>query len=762
MARNKAAVYDSRGNNPDWIEFYNSNATAFAMGGMGLSTDPGNPVLWIFPPGVSVPAGGFLIVWCDPSSPVSTNATGNLNAGFSLAGGGAGIYLFNTNQQSVDSVVYGPQIVDQSVGLLSGAWSLLSLPTPGAVNAPAAALGNPANLKINEWMAAPASGNDWFELYNADLLPVSLAGLYFTDDPSIAGATNTLVPPLSFVTGQAWVQYMADNSAAAADHVRFSLNRDGESIRVYSPALSLIDSVEFGSQSTGVSQGRLPDGASAISPFPQSPTPEASNFLPLQNVIVNEVLTHTDPPLEDAIELFNVSSNTVAIGGWFISNSEANFKKYRVPDGTLVPAAGFKVFYEYQFNGSNSAPFTFNSAHGDSAFLSEADASGNLTGYRSQVSFGAAQRGVSFGRVVTSAGVDFVSLASRTFGADNPGTVQQFRTGAGLPNSVPKTGPVLLNELMYHPVTGAGTNLVENTDEEYLELFNMTSNTVPLYDPLAITNHWKIGGGVDYTFPPGVTISPGACALVVGFDPVTNPTALTNFQAKYHPGASVPIYGPWSGHLLNAGDSIQLLQPDTPQVAPHPDAGFVPYVVVENPFYDNGLPWPAAANGTGQSLQRKGLGSYANEPLNWAACSPNPGLRNCYNDTDGDGLPDDWELAHALNPLSALGDDGASGDPDHDGASNIQEFLAGTDPRNASSVFRITSVTRIPAGAAVQFPCVAGRVYTLQVVSTLPGGSWQKVVDVGPFATNTIATVNDVFNASQTPRFYRLLTPLSP
>jgi hypothetical protein len=51
------------------------------------------------------------------------------------------------------------------------------------------------------------------------------------------------------------------------------------------------------------------------------------------------------------------------------------------------------------------------------------------------------------------------------------------------------------------------------------------------------------------------------------------------------------------------------------------------------------------------------------------------------SDTDHDGLPDAWESEFRLSPYSAAGDDGASGDPDGDGVSNLDEFRAGTNPR---------------------------------------------------------------------------------
>ena len=90
------------------------------------------------------------------------------------------------------------------------------------------------------------------------------SGLVFTDDLSLAGQGSSRAAPLSFIGPQGFAQWIADGQPGGPrNHVSFSFDAQGDALRLYSTNgtnFILIDSVTFGAQQRGVSQGRLPDG----------------------------------------------------------------------------------------------------------------------------------------------------------------------------------------------------------------------------------------------------------------------------------------------------------------------------------------------------------------------------------------------------------------------------------------------------------------------------------------------------------------------
>ncbi|MGV3532787.1 MAG: lamin tail domain-containing protein, partial [Chthoniobacteraceae bacterium] len=275
MANNHGAVVDSAGDWPDWIELHNAGGADFDMSGMTLRVNSRLSSAWTFPAGSIVPAGGYLRLWCDDRSPLST-----ANIGQALADEGGGVWLYNTAGQQVDAVVYGHQAVNLSIGKTAGVWRLLATPTPSAANSAAATLGNTNELRINEWMPAPGEGNDWVELHNPGALPVEMSGMYLTDTPSLAGRTNTQIIALSFIAAKGYAVFEASGDAATgAGHASFRLSDEGESIRLYTSALTLVDGVDFGTTPADVSRGRYPNGEGGQQSFSGTASRGAENYL---------------------------------------------------------------------------------------------------------------------------------------------------------------------------------------------------------------------------------------------------------------------------------------------------------------------------------------------------------------------------------------------------------------------------------------------------------------------------------------------------
>ena len=124
-------------------------------------------------------------------------------------------------------------------------------------------------------------------------------------------------------------------------------------------------------------------------------------------------------------------------------------------------------------------------------------------------------------------------------------------------------------------------------------------------------------------------------------------------------------------------------------------------------------------------------------------------------DTDGDGLPDEYESEHGLNPATS---NGAEMDSDGDGVPDIQEYHMGTHPLDAESA-AFSRINRAANGHyRVTFPTVTGRRYTVESQSTL--GSGNNWTPLGPevLGTGLEMTVEDTLQPYPAKRFYRIRT----
>ena len=475
-------------------------------------------------------------------------------------------------------------------------------------------------------------GEEYVELKNIGATSISLNLCQFTDgiaftfpDMTLAAGQHVLV-----VENQAAfiAKYGAGHNIAGEFNIGSTLNNSGEEIVLKDAAGREIHDFDYNdwyptTDGRGASLCIINPANTNLTLWDQKTAWQASsanggspcavnptNVVANGSIVINEILAHTDAAGGDWIELHNTTGAAVNIGDWFLSDSSDDLKKYQIATGTSIAAGGYIVFtQDANFGVTSSDPGKLTgfgwSELGEEVFLSSG-AGGNLSGgFSISESFGASAREVTFGRHTKSAasgyGVDFVAMASATKGSSN---------------SAPLIPPVVVKEIMYNP------SLVQDEVGEFIELYNRSASTVPLYDPANPSNTWKFTQGIDYTFPAGVTLPAGGHILVVRTDPDI-------FRYVHGIPLTRAIYGPYIDALDNDGETLELSMPGDP------DAGFVPYIRTEKVTFSDGShpvgndPWSAGADATlGYSLNRNLADNYGNDVASWQAAAPTPYTAN--------------------------------------------------------------------------------------------------------------------------------------
>ncbi len=129
-------------------------------------------------------------------------------------------------------------------------------------------------------------------------------------------------------------------------------------------------------------------------------------------------------------------------------------------------------------------------------------------------------------------------------------------------------------------------------------------------------------------------------------------------------------------------------------------------------------------------------------------------------DTDGDGMPDEWELPHNFDPADPAD---AAQDRDNDGVSNLDEYRAGSDPLDMETYLKISfvRVQGSPRTASVTFVAGPAKTYTVLRRDSVDHDAWTPVADVPATPKHRVVTVLDPtpLTPEQTQGFYRLVTP---
>ena len=101
MAGNVSAVPDQNGEYDDWVELYNGNNFSLNLNGYYLSDNENELTKWTFP-NVTIPANGYLIVWCDTAG----NSQTGLHTTYRLSADQEEVYLTDPTNTVIDAVHY--------------------------------------------------------------------------------------------------------------------------------------------------------------------------------------------------------------------------------------------------------------------------------------------------------------------------------------------------------------------------------------------------------------------------------------------------------------------------------------------------------------------------------------------------------------------------------------------------------------------------------------------------------------------------------
>lgn len=414
MADNSVTLADESGAYSDWIELYNPSAGKVDLTGYGISDNQNQPFKYTLP-SVTLKKGEYLLLYMDGENRVTDS--GEIHASFKLSSSGDETILLTSpagKQLSVVAVAACP--ADVSVGLVQdgsadkGAYVYYSTPTPGKENAGTYTVSTPESnetgeasirLYINEYMKKntvlldeAGDYSPWAELYNPGDAEVALGGCYLSDDPAEPDKwqfpEGTTVP-----AGGCLLVYLSGKdmtSPSGEIHTSFKLGSSDTALVLSDKMLQKVDTVALVSLTATASYGRSTQDSETWLYFTR-PTPgECNATVGFEDLSAGMSVSFTDTvyiseaasvnkgeyknragEYVDWIELYNPTSETVDLSGWYLSDDADDPRFFEFPSGTTIAAGGTLLTYAAGMatvndKGEIYLPFSL-SAEGDTLLL---------------------------------------------------------------------------------------------------------------------------------------------------------------------------------------------------------------------------------------------------------------------------------------------------------------------------------------------------------------------------------------------------------
>jgi hypothetical protein len=378
---------DEPGSYPDWIELYNAGTTEIDLQGLYLTDDLSDPTQHAITQSLTVPAGGYLLLYADNDTDQGAD-----HVGFKLSAGGEDLALFDADGSTlIDGYTFDEQTTDSSEGRCpdgGDTWAFFTSSTPGASNEPCGDA--PVISNVSHLPAAPASSDEVTVTATiTDTVAVNSATLWYS-----TGASYTAVG----MTGQGGDLYTAVIPAQA----------DGATVGYYLEADN-----DAGFSTT--EPANAPDSTYSYIVGYAAPS-----------LYINELMADNDTVVEDPdepgsypdwIELYNPGAEAIDLGGLYLTDDLTDPTQFQIPAGVILPGGGFLLFYADDDTDQGDQHTNFKlSAGGESVGLFGADGATQIDA----VTFGAQTTDRAYGREMEGTGTWGI-MCEATPGSSNTG-----------------------------------------------------------------------------------------------------------------------------------------------------------------------------------------------------------------------------------------------------------------------------------------------------------------------------------------------------